>query len=76
MARAVPLFWTPSITKNGFTVLPPSPTSQTFYTKTSHSTHSESQLCEIQVFDTKGSQNLLTLLGRVQKNIFLFLQTV
>jgi hypothetical protein len=73
MAIAMPLFCTPSITKNVFTMLRCSPTSKIFSTTTSHSTHYESQeapLCVVQVFDANGSQSLLTLLNRVQKKRF------
>jgi hypothetical protein len=79
MARVVPLFYIPSITKNVCTMLYPSPTSQIFSTKTSHFTHYESQrpqLYVVQNFDANGSQSLLTLSDREQKNIFFFLQTL
>jgi hypothetical protein len=48
-----------------------------FYTRTTHSTHYESQeppLCVVLVFDANGNQSLLTLSGKVQKSIFFFLQ--
>jgi hypothetical protein len=74
MAKAMPLFRTPTITKNVFTMLHPSPTFKIFSTRTSHSTHYESQestLCVIQVFHAIRSQSLLTLPCMVQKNHFL-----
>jgi hypothetical protein len=77
MARAVPLFCIPYITKDVFTMLHPSPTSKIFSTETSHSTLYESEeppFCVIQVFDANGSQSLLTLPGMEQKNILFFLQ--
>jgi hypothetical protein len=58
-------------------MLHPSPTSKNFSTRTSHTTHYESQeplLCEVQFFHANGNQSLLTLPSRVQKNIFAFLQ--
>jgi hypothetical protein len=51
-------------------MLHPSPTSQMFSTTTSHSIYYESQKPQVyvvQVFDTNGSQSLLTLTRRVQK---------
>jgi hypothetical protein len=68
MARAMPLFYTPSITKIIFNMLHPSPTFKIFSIRTSHSTHYESQeppLHVIQVFHANGSQSLLTLLSKV-----------
>jgi hypothetical protein len=79
MARVVSLFCTPSINKNVCTMLHPSLTSQIFFTTTSHSTHYESQkpqLCVVQIFNANGSQRLLTLQGKVQRNILSFLQTL
>jgi hypothetical protein len=75
----MPVFCTPFITKNVFTMLRRSPTSNFFSTTTSHSTHYDTQeasLCVVQVCDASESQRLLTLLGRAQKNIFFFLQTL
>jgi hypothetical protein len=70
MARAMPLFCIPSITKNVLTMLHLFPTSKIFFTKTSHSTRYESQKPPhyvVQVFHANGSQSLLTMLGKVQK---------
>jgi hypothetical protein len=69
-------FCTPSITKNVFTVLRRSFTSKVFSTSTSHATHYESLLRVVQVCDTNKSQRLLTLPGKVQKNIYFVLQTL
>jgi hypothetical protein len=79
MAIAMPVFCTPSITKNVFTMLHCSPTSNIFSTNTSHPTNYESQealLDVVQVFDANMSQSLLTLLDRVRKNISFFLPTL
>jgi hypothetical protein len=79
MATTMPIFLTPSITKNVFTTLYRSLTSKVFSTTTLHSTHNESEeapLCVVQVFDANKSQRLLTLPGRVQKNSFFFLWTL
>jgi hypothetical protein len=43
MAKAMPMFCTPAITKNVFTMLRWSPTSKIFSTSTLHATHYESQ---------------------------------
>jgi hypothetical protein len=51
MAIAMPMFCTPAVTKNVFTMLRWSPTSKIFSTNTSHATHYESQeapLCALQ----------------------------
>jgi hypothetical protein len=79
MVIAMQAFCTPSSTKNVFTMLCCSPTSKMFSTSTSYATNYESQeapLCVLQVCDANGSQRLLTLLGRVPKNIVFFLQTL
>jgi hypothetical protein len=79
IAIGMQVFCNPSITKNVFTMLRRSPTSKIFSKSASHATHYESQeapLRVIQVFHANGSQRLLTLPGRVQKNIYFFLQTL
>jgi hypothetical protein len=43
MAIAMPMFCTPAVTKNVFTMLCWSPTSKIFSTTTLHATHYESQ---------------------------------
>jgi hypothetical protein len=77
MAIEMPLFRTPSIKKNVFTMLRSFSTSKICSTRTSHSIQYGSQealLHVVQVFDANESQSLLTLAGRVQKTIFFFLQ--
>jgi Ni/Fe-hydrogenase subunit HybB-like protein len=79
MAIAMPIFCTPLNTKNVFTVLHHSPTSKIYSTTTLHGIYYESQeapLRVLQFFDANGSQKLLTMPGRVPKNIVFFLQTL
>jgi hypothetical protein len=64
----------PSITKNAFTMLCPSPTSKIFSKRTSHSTHYESkepQLCVVHVFDANRSVKTLQIVQQksMQMNI-------
>jgi hypothetical protein len=68
MAISMPMFCTPTITKNVFIMLRWFPTSKIFSTSTLHATHYESQeapLRALQESDANGSQRLLTLPGKV-----------
>jgi hypothetical protein len=67
MARAMPLFCIPFITKNVFTMQHPSPISKIF---SAHWDFHKSQLYEVQVLDANGNQSLLTLLG-IKKHLLL-----
>jgi hypothetical protein len=68
MARAMPLFCTPYITKNVFIMLHLSPTAKIFSTRTSHSTYYESQEPFFEVVQVFYANDLE--LGRIQGFVF------